>query len=68
MATHSSILAWKILQTEEPGGATVHGPTESEKTAAEHELGGLVVIVFGEFPSSLIYIPLSLEKACFCSH
>ena len=24
MATHSSILAWKILWTEEPGGALVH--------------------------------------------
>ena len=24
MATHSSILAWKIPWTEEPGGATVH--------------------------------------------
>ena len=25
MATHSSILAWKIPWTEEPRGATVHG-------------------------------------------
>ena len=25
MATHSSILAWKIPWTEEPGGAIVHG-------------------------------------------
>ena len=29
MATHSSILAWEILWTEEPGEATVHGVTES---------------------------------------
>ena len=29
MATHSSILAWRIPWTEEPGGATVHGVTES---------------------------------------
>ena len=29
MATHSSILAWKIAQTEEPGGLhTVHGFTK----------------------------------------
>ena len=29
---HSSILAWKIPWTEEPGGATVHGVTkESDK-------------------------------------
>ena len=25
MASHSSILAWRIPWTEEPGGATVHG-------------------------------------------
>ena len=30
MATHSSILAWRILWTEEPGGIhTVHGVTKS---------------------------------------
>ena len=28
MATHSSILAWRILWTEEPGG--VHGVTKSQ--------------------------------------
>ena len=30
MATHSSVLAWRILWTEEPGGLTVHGVTESQ--------------------------------------
>ena len=31
MATHSSILAWEIPWTEEPGGAaTVHGVTKSQ--------------------------------------
>ena len=29
MATHSSILAWEIPWTEEPGQATVHGVTKS---------------------------------------
>ena len=29
MATYSSILAWKIPQTEEPGGAAVHGVAKS---------------------------------------
>ena len=29
MATRSSILAWRIPWTEEPGGATVHGVTKS---------------------------------------
>ena len=32
MATHSSILAWRIPWTEEPGGLqTVHGVAESQK-------------------------------------
>ena len=29
METHSSILAWRIPRTEKPGGATVHGVTQS---------------------------------------
>ena len=29
MATLSSILAWRVPWTEEPGGAAVHGVTES---------------------------------------
>ena len=33
MATYSSILAWRIQWTEEPGWATIHGVTEeSDKT------------------------------------
>ena len=30
MATSSSILAWEIPQTEEPGGAIVHGVAETQ--------------------------------------
>ena len=29
MATHSSILAWRISWTEQPGGAIVHGVAKS---------------------------------------
>ena len=29
MATHSSILAWSIPWSEEPGGATVYGVVQS---------------------------------------
>ena len=32
MATHSSILAWRIPQTERPGGATVHEIAELDIT------------------------------------
>ena len=35
MATHSSILAWKIPWTEEPGGVTVHGVAKESDTT-EH--------------------------------
>ena len=38
MATHSSILAWRIPWTEEPGGLTVHGATkESEVTEQQQK-------------------------------
>ena len=30
MATHSSILVWRIPWTEELGGATVHGVTKGQ--------------------------------------
>ena len=29
MAAHSSILAWRVPWTEEPGGLTVHGVAKS---------------------------------------
>ena len=32
MATHSSILAWEISQTEEPGGQQSMGPQQSDMT------------------------------------
>ena len=32
MATHSSILAWRIPWIEEPEGATVHGVAEESDT------------------------------------
>ena len=32
MATHSSILAWRIPGTEEPGGLSFWGHTESDMT------------------------------------
>ena len=32
MGTHSSILAWRIPWTEEPGGCSPWGPEESDTT------------------------------------
>ena len=36
MATHSSILAWRIPQTEEPGGLQSMGYKQLGMTATEH--------------------------------
>ena len=36
MATYSSILAWKIPWTEEPGGPEVHGVTKSRTRRSTH--------------------------------
>ena len=36
MATHSSILAWAIPRTEEPGRATVHGVTKGRTRLSTH--------------------------------
>ena len=38
MATHSSILAWRILWIEEPWRVTVHGVTESDSTEQTWQL------------------------------
>ena len=38
MATHSSILAWTIPWTEEPGGATVHAVTKSGTRLKQHSM------------------------------
>ena len=32
MATHSSVLAWEMPRTEEPGGCSPQGHTESDTT------------------------------------
>ena len=36
MSTHSSILAWRIPWTEEPGGLSPRGCKESDKTEHAH--------------------------------
>ena len=37
MATHSSILAWRIPGTEEPGWAAIHGVTQSQTEATQQQ-------------------------------
>ena len=38
IATHSSILAWEIPWTEEPGGATVHGVTKETLATKQQQI------------------------------
>ena len=42
MATHSSILAWEILWTEEPGGLQSTGSKESDMLLIQYGSSGLV--------------------------
>ena len=42
IANHSSLLAWRISRTEEPGGLTVHGVTKSQTSeTAWHSMAPL---------------------------
>ena len=53
MATHFSILAWKIPWTEEPGGLQFMGSQESDTTERlnhHHPLDNLTSITFSEKP------------------
>ena len=51
MATHSSILAWRTLWTEEPGG--LHGVTESDATERTHRVSDALCPHAHHEPSSL---------------
>ena len=55
MATHSSILAWRIPGTEEPVGCCLWGHTESDTTEATKQQQQFVVLCFCS-PRKLIQI------------
>ena len=46
MATHSSILAWRIPWTEEPGGYSPRGLKQSDTTERLHSLTHSLYIPF----------------------
>ena len=46
MVTLSTVLAWKIPGTEEPGGATVHGVAESDTTHTPGTLSLAFLVLF----------------------
>ena len=49
MATHSSILAWKVSWTEEPGGYRPRGHKESDMTEHTHTNthGATYIVILG---------------------
>ena len=58
MATHSSILAWRTPQTEEPGGPTVHGVTkESDMTSWQKAKWKIKASIYISIPISQFISP-----------
>ena len=55
MATPSSILAWRIPRTEEPGRLQSMGYKESDTTATKHSLAVLDIAIF-IFAVVLLYL------------
>ena len=66
MATHSSILAWRVPSTEEPGG--LYSPWDhkeldmTEQLSTEHILSKIFSVKFGrhDFKNILLVYPKSL--------
>ena len=54
MATHSGILAWRIPQTEKPGGVTVHVAAKSHTQLSV--LGLFLEIIFFSWISDFIQL------------
>ena len=61
MATYSSILAWKIPWTEEPGGATVHGVAKSRTRLKQHSMHAWAVMKLLSVICSLMSLLLFLS-------
>ena len=49
MATHSSILAWRIPWTEEPGGLTVHSVTKNWIQLKQLSMHAFMKLLFSNF-------------------
>ena len=50
MATHSSILAWRIPWTEEPGGHSPQGCKELDMTEGTQHAWGILILVDALLP------------------
>ena len=62
VATHSSILAWRIPRTEEPGGLQFTGSQRVEHDWATSLIHSNTVINYNIFLSVQEYLPLNFEQ------
>ena len=63
MATHSSVLAWRILGTGEPGGCRLWRHTESDTTeVTQHSIAYSIVYMYHNF---LIHSSVDGHLGCF---
>ena len=53
MATHSSILAWRISWTEEPGGLQSMGVTKSQTTEPNEHSQQIMMVKYVDSGASL---------------
>ena len=70
MATHSSILTWKIQWTEEPGGCSPWGHKESDKTEGlrvHTHTHTHTLRVQRRYPHPHLF-PSTYTELCFSSH
>ena len=65
MATHSSILAWEIPWTEEPGELTVHGVTKSQ-TQLNNETTAIYIIQIHTYVHTYIHMHTNIYL-CICT-
>ena len=64
MATHCSVLGWRIPWTEEPGGLKSIGSVGLNKTGATEHTQGTLISASGEFraPGEELKIPMNQER------
>ena len=66
IATHSSILAWKIPWTEEPEGLTVQSHKESDMTKWVNNTNKAIATIYSQFPSLEKRLESEVTVVFFC--
>ena len=65
MATHSSVLAWRIPGTGEPGGCRLWGHTESDVTEVTQQHSVLLICVYGFCLFVCLLVPYCFDYCDF---